>query len=173
MSGPKEECRAHFQGSISDAICWNGADQVSPRVLWKGRPAGATTTQILSFKSHSSSINYWPSARIRSRSLARSLPEPPFTLALSAGVIIPTNLQIRRFGSVRSLDSANYSFSADIMIRSRVDVAPWLRSIQTHRGHEYLRDNQRIYGAEMVYGAADTTPGTGHLGLDKQSAKVP
>lgn len=25
----------------------------------------------------------------------------------------------------------------------------------------------------MVYGAADTSPGTGRLGLDKRSAKVP
>lgn len=113
----------------------NSADQVSPRVvLWKGRPAGAITTQIFSSKSHSSSINYWPSVRIRSRSLARSLPEPPFTLALSAGVIIPTNCRLDVLGQWGHSIALTILFQWLIFIlRSRVNVASSLRSIQTQQ----------------------------------------
>lgn len=153
----------------------NSTDQVSARVfLWKGRPAGATTTQILSFKSHSSSINYWLSVPTRSRSLAHSLPEPPFTSALSAGVIISTNCRLDVLGQWGHSIAPSLLFQRLIIILwSRVNVAARLRSVQTQHGRENLRDNHRVEGADMVYGTANTIPGTGHLGLDKDSAKVP
>lgn len=116
MSRPREEgsfSRINFRCNL-----WNRTDQVSARVvLWRGRPAGATlfypgvTLILFEIKRRSSQNDPDPFFQEALRlnqlltfsantepSLPRSLPEPPFTLVLSEGVIIPTNCRLDVLG---------------------------------------------------------------------------
>lgn len=190
MSKPREERKAHFQGSVSCAICEAGqiklvpalfCGRVGPQVplyfflMWpscslKLNLGAPKTIQILSFKSHSSSINYWPSALIRWTSLARSLPEPQFTLALSAGVIIPTNCRLDVLGQWGHSIAPTTLFSGNHFTAARREDS----------GAPKRSSAVNIWGIikvfqELTWFMEQLTPweGTEYLGLDKRVSEGP
>lgn len=96
-------------------------------------------------------------------SLARSLPEPPFTLALSAGVIIPTNCRLDVLGQ-RGHSIALTILSQRLTFIWRSGVSAKCCAAAPERpnaaGRGCFGDGRRVWGAGTAHGA--TATGKGH-----------